>query len=68
MIRGNNINKFLRGWSIVLPFWIKKASLAFRMESRLYPFGSLVTPIILIMNHLLYLLSTKYDKMEKISL
>ena len=30
-------------------------------------FYSSVTPIFLIMNHLLYLLSTKYDKMKKIS-
>ena len=39
MIRGNNINRFLRGCSdhrdrTVLPFLIKKASLALRMESR----------------------------------
>ena len=30
-------------------------------------FGSSATPIFLIMNHLLHLLSTKYDKMKKIS-
>ena len=34
---------------------------------RFYSFGSSVTPIFLIMNHLLYLLSTKYDRMKKIS-
>ena len=33
----------------------------------IYSFGSSVTPILLIMNHLLYLLSTKYDKMKKFS-
>ena len=36
-------------------------------SGRFYSFGSSVTPIFLIMNHLLYLLSTKYDKMKKIS-
>ena len=36
-------------------------------SGRVYSFGSSVTPIFLIMNHLLYLLSTKYDKMKKIS-
>ena len=39
-----------------------------KISGRLYSFGSSVTPIFLIMNHLLYLLSTKYDKMKKISL
>ena len=38
-----------------------------KISGRVYSFGSSVTPIFLIMNHLLYLLSTKYDKMKKIS-
>ena len=38
-----------------------------KISGRFYSFGSSVTPIFLIMNHLLYLLSTKYDKMKKIS-
>ena len=37
-----------------------------KKSHRFYSFGSSVTPIFLIMNHLLYLLSTKYDKMKKI--
>ena len=41
--------------------WKKKNS------GRVYSFGLSVTPIFLIMNHLLYLRSTKYDKMKKIS-
>ena len=38
-----------------------------KISGRVYSFGPSVTPIFLIMNHLLYLLSTKYDKMKKIS-
>ena len=38
-----------------------------KISGRVYSLGSSVTPIFLIMNHLLYLLSTKYDKMKKIS-
>ena len=38
-----------------------------KISGRIYSLGSSVTPIFLIMNHLLYLLSTKYDKMKKIS-
>ena len=38
-----------------------------KISGRVYSFGSSVTPIFLIMNHLLYLLSTKYDKTKKIS-
>ena len=38
-----------------------------KKSHRFYSFASLVAPIFLIMNHLLYLLSTKYDKMKKIS-
>ena len=38
-----------------------------KISGRQNSFGSSVTPIFLIMNHLLYLLSTKYDKMKKIS-
>ena len=38
-----------------------------KISGRVYSFGSSVTPIFLIMNHLLYLLSIKYDKMKKIS-
>ena len=38
-----------------------------KFSGRVYSFGSSVTPIFLIMNHLLYLLSTKCDKMKKIS-
>ena len=38
-----------------------------KISGRVYSFGSSVTPTFLIMNHLLYLLSTKYDKMKKIS-
>ena len=34
-------------------------------SGRVYSFGSSVTPIFLIMNHLLYLLTTKYAKMKK---
>ena len=36
-----------------------------KISGRVYSFGSSVTPTFLIMNHLLYLLSTKYDKMKK---
>ena len=39
-----------------------------KISGQVYFFGSSVTPTFLIMNHLLYLLSTKYDKMKKISL
>ena len=38
-----------------------------KISGRVYSFGSSVTPIFLIVNHLLYLLFTKYDKMKKIS-
>ena len=38
-----------------------------KISGRVYSFGSSVTHIFLIMNHLLHLLSTKYDKMKKIS-
>ena len=38
-----------------------------KISGRVYSFGSSVILIFLIMNHLLYLLSTKYDKMKKIS-
>ena len=38
-----------------------------KISGRVYSFGSSVTPIFIIMNHSLYLLSTKYDKMKKIS-
>ena len=38
-----------------------------KISGRVYSFGSSVTPIFLIMNHLLCLLSTKYGKMKKIS-
>ena len=38
-----------------------------KISGRQNSFGSSVTPIFLIMNHLPYLLSTKYDKMKIIS-
>ena len=36
-----------------------------KISGRVYSFGSSVTPIFLILNHLLYFLSTKYDKIKK---